>query len=605
MGLDLRLSVSKEMWRKNLPALTLLLLSVAASAQRASEAVVPTLKTTARLAVVDVVVTDAGGNPVPGLRKEDFKVLEDGKPQTISVFEEHTGQAPAAMKPPTLPANTFDNSPRADAPDSLNVVLLDALNTPLGDQSFVHQQVLKYLTGMPASAPMAIFILSTRLRLVHGFTSDLSALLAVLNDQKSGSSPQTSPLLLSGGEIHAEEQATAQMQSLATLDPNIQAAMDALRQFQAEQQSSKTLNRVNITLLEMQQLAQYLAGFPGRKNVIWFSGAFPVTFFKDFSSMGEGGEYNELRKTGDALTAARVAVYPVEAGGLAANTLYDASALPLKVTNAADATRSQVTQLQNDSIQRNANQATMEELAHDTGGKAFYNSNGLDEALAQAVRDGSRYYTLDYTPTNKVMNGKYRRIHVKLTHGHYKLAYRLGYNAEDERTAGAVAEKLATGDLLVPLMAWGLPDFAQILYRMSVKPSTPQPELTGPRAGDNLKVQGAFTRMDVDLAVSEKALQLEAAPDGRRNGKLEVTLIAYDRYGNPMNWLVRKMELSLSPEQYRAYWDIGLQFHLEFDVPRGSSYLRSGVCDLESGKAGTIEVLLTVPPASPQDARSN
>jgi VWFA-related protein len=556
------------------------------------------------LAVVDVVVTDQNDQPVPGLRKEDFSVFEDGKPQAISIFEEHTGNPPAAIKPPTLPPNTFDNSPRADAPDSLNVVLLDALNTPLGDQTFVHQQVLKYLAGMHASAPMAIFILSTRLRLVHGFTSDLPALLAVLNDQKSGSSPQASPLLLSGGEIQAGEQATAQMQSLAALDPNIQAAMDALRQFQAEEKSSKTLDRVKITLLEMRKLAQYLAGFPGRKNVIWFSGAFPVTFFKDFSSMGEGGEYEELRKTGVAFTAARVAVYPVQATGLAANSLYDASALPLKVTNAAGATRAQVTQLQNDSIERNANQATMGELAHETGGKAFYNTNGLDEALAQAIRDGSRFYTLDYIPTNKEMNGKYRHIHVKLTNSHYKLAYRLGYNAEDERTAGAVAQKPATGDPLLPLMAWGLPDFAQILYRMSVKPSTPQPELTAPRAGDNLKVQGAFTRMNVDLAIPEKGLQLEAAPDGRHNGKLEVTLIAYDRYGNPMNWLVRKMELSFSPEQYKTYWDIGLQLHLEFDAPRGSSYLRSGVCDLESGKAGTIEVLLNVPAASPQDGRS-
>ena len=107
------------------------------------------------------------------------------------------------------------------------------------------------------------------------------------------------------------------------------------------------------------------------------------------------------------------------------------------------------------------------------------------------------------------MNGKYRHIHVKLTNGHYKLAYRLGYNADDERTAGAVAEKLATGDPLLPLMAWGLPDFAQILYLMSVKPSTPQPELTAPRLGDNLKLQGAFTRMDLDLAIAEKALQLK------------------------------------------------------------------------------------------------
>jgi VWFA-related protein len=597
--------VSKEMWRKHLSGLTLLVASVAVAAQQSPEAAGPTLKTTARLAVVDVVVTDNNDQPIPGLRKEDFKVFEDGKPQTISIFEEHTGLAPAAIKPLTLPPNTFDNSPRTEAPDSLNVVLLDALNTSIGDQSFVHQQVLKYLTGMHASAPLAVFILSTRLRLVHGFTSDLSALQAILNDKKSGAGPQAAPLLLSGGEIQADEQATAQMQSLAALDPNVQAAMDALRQFQAEEKASKTLDRVKITLFEMRQLAQYLAGFPGRKNVIWFSGSFPVALFQNYTSMGEGGEYQDLRQTANAFTAARVAVYPVEAKGLAPDSFYEASALPLKVTNAAGATQSQVTQLQNSSIQRNANQATMGELAHQTGGKAFYNANGLDEALARAVRDGSRFYTLDYVPTNKEMNGKYRHIRVTLTHGHYKLSYRLGYNADDETRVRAVAQKLATGDPLVPLMAWGLPDFPQILYRMSVKPSTPQPELTAPRAGDNLKVQGAFTRMDVDLAVTERALSLEAAPDGRSKGTLEITLIAYDRYGNPLNWLVRKVELSLSPEQYKTYSDIGLQFHLEFDAPRGAAYLRSGVCDLASGKAGTMEILLTVPPASPPDASRN
>jgi len=574
----------------------------------APEAVGPTLKTTARLVVVDVVVTDWYGQPIPGLRKEDFRVFEDGQPQTISVFEEHTGKAPAALKPPALPPNTFSNFPRADAPDSLNVVLLDALNTPIADQSYVHQQVLKYLTGMHTSEPIAIFILSKRLRLVHGFTSDLSALLAALNDQKSGSSPQSSPLLRSPGEIQAGEQAVGEMQLLAVLDPHMQASMDALRQFQAEEESSQTDVRVKITLSSLRYLAQYLSGFPGRKNVVWFSGAFPLNILRDPSKrLAQDRQYEEeLHKTADALTRARVAVYPVEAGGLAPDSLYEASALPLKVTSAAEATQAQVDQLQNDSFQRTAKQATMEEMARDTGGKAFYSTNGLDEALALAIHDGARYYTLDYTPTNRKMDGGYRHIQVKLTHGHHKLAYRRGYNADDERRVRAVAEKLATGDPLQPLMASGLPDFAQIRYLMSVKPSTPQPELTAPRAGDNLKLEGAFTRMDVDLAVSEHALQLEAAPDGRHHGTLEVTLIAYDRYGNQMNWLVRNSKISLSPERFKALWNIGLHLHFEFDVPRGTSYLRSGVCDLATGKAGTMEVLLKAPPVpEPRDAKSN
>ena len=567
-----------------------------------------TLKAASRLVVVDVVVRDRVGQQIQGLSKEDFKVFEDGRPQIISVFEEHTGKAPAVIKTPALPPDTFSNSPRSEAPDSLNVVLLDALNTPLQDQSYVHQQVLKYLAGMHTDEPIAIFILSTQLRMVHGFTSDLSVLLAALNDKKSGSGPQGSLLLRSPIEAHVEDQAAAQMQELATLDPNIQAAIDSLRQFLAESESSQTDLRVRITTSGLQQLAQYLSVFPGRKNVIWFSGTFPLTLFKDPSksdTLGDRDFQEYVRKTANELTKARVAIYPVGAEGLAPDSLYDTSAPPLKVTSAAQATQVQVSQLHSDSLQRTGRQAAMDEFAKGTGGIAFYNTNGFDGALEQAIHDGKRYYTLGYVPTNKEMDGKYRRIQVKLTKGHSKLSYRQGYNAEEKQRTRAVTDRVANIDPLQPLMTSGLPNFAQILYIMNVKPTSPQPEVTSPRAGDNVKLAGPFTRMDVNLAVSEKALELQATPDGMRHGTLEFALIAYDRYGNQMNWLVRTMEVSLTAERYKDFWDSGLQFHFEFDAPRGTAYLRSGVCDTVSQKVGTIEVLLREPVAVPQQAKPN
>ncbi|HUA16199.1 MAG TPA: VWA domain-containing protein [Verrucomicrobiae bacterium] len=599
------------MLRGILPPLTLVLLSsVTLPAQHNPEPVGPVLKSTSRLVIVDVVVRDANGQPVPGLRKEDFRVLEDGVPQVVSVFEEHTGRPYAELKQPALPPNTFSNTPRADAPDSLNVVLLDALNTPLTDQVFVRQQILKYLNSLHTSEPIAVFILSERLRMVHGFTRDLPELLAALGDKASKSGPQLSPLLRSGGEIQAQEQTAAQIQSEVYLSSgsyyhvskDIQAEVDALRQFSDEQESSKTRNRVDITLSAMRQIATYLAGFPGRKNVVWFSGAFPLTFSPNPSALStnlmEWNYAEELRKTARALTVARVAVYPVEAGGLSTDPLFEASGLPAAgITDARTATEYETSTLQEDGMQRTAAQTTMKELAFNTGGEAFYNTNGLDDALAQAIHHGARYYTLDYTPTNKKMYGRCRHIHVQLTHQHYKLAYRPGYDPADEATARTGVHSRASGDPLRPLMAPGLPNFPQILYEMRVKPTSPQPEFTAQRAGDNSNLQGAFTRMDVDLAISEKALRLEAAPNGQRNGTVELALVVYDRYGNPLNWVVRNMELSLTPEQYKNFWDVGVQFHMEFDVPRGASYLRSGVCDLASGKAGTIEVVLDVPAA--------
>jgi VWFA-related protein len=570
------------------------------------EPVGPTLKTSSRLVVVDVAVTDATGNPIRGLRKEDFEVLEDGKTQTVSVFEEHTGKPPAPIKTPALPPDTFSNAPRVEVPDSLNVFLVDALNTPNDSQLYVHQQVIKYLTSVQGSEPIAIFVLSgDQLRLVHGFTSDRSALLAALEDKQSGSGPQNSPLLRSGGEIQVEQQAIEQMQSLTAFDRDIQSAMDALKQFLAESESSQTSLRVNATFSALRQLARYLAAFPGRKNLVWFSEVFPLVTFE--GQFLDRDYQEEARKTTEALTRARVAVYPVEPGGLAPDSFYDAGALgPAgeRVNSAGGAILAQRNYFQRGTAERTGKQATMDVLADQTGGKAFYNLNRLDETLAQVVRFGAYYYTLDYVPTNTRMDGEYRRIHVKLKRGHLNLSYRRAYKADDQQKVNAAA-KIATKDPLQPLMAPGLPNFAQVRYLMSVKPATPQPELTAQRAGDNSQFEGPFTRMDVNLAVSEKALQLEPGPDRLRHGTLEITLVAYNPFGHQMNWLVRNMDLSISEEQYKASWDPGLQFHFEFDAPTGAAFFRSGVCDLASGKAGTMEVPLHAPAIAPKGTESH
>jgi VWFA-related protein len=580
-----------------------------------------TFRSNSRLVVVDVVVTDRNDQPVPGLHKEDFQVLEDGQPQSVRFFEEHTGAASAAMKTPPLPPNTFTNIPRIDAPDALNVLLLDALNTTLQDQSVVHQKMISYLAGIHPGTRLAIFTMSLQLRLVHGFTSDPSALVAALNDKKSKGGPQASPLLRSGAEINSDNQIIGQMQSLLAVDPGIQASIDALQQFQAETTSNQTDARVAVTLYQLQQLARYLGGFPGRKNLIWFSGAFPLNIFQDPSLMNPTDatrnpdmdldavrrQYGEsVQRTADELTKAQVAIYPVEAGGLV-YSLPDASSVTINMqSNARQATSQQVSDLQNDSVQRNGDHATMDELAKDTGGEAFYNNNGLDDALARAMHNGARYYTLDYAPAGVHMDGKYRRIQVKLKHGKYRLAYRRGYNADDGKTVLMAQEKPAA-DPLQPLMAPGMPNFAQILYLMSVQPLNPQPDPQATRAGDNAKFAGPFVRLGVDFAIKEKDLQLEARADGNRHGNLELTVITYDHYGNPTNWMVRSMEFSLDPELYTAFHRVGLQLHYEIDAPRDSAYLRSGVYDLASGKAGTLEIPLnvaTVAPVAPTAASS-
>ena len=160
-----------------------------------------TIKTKVRLALVDVVVTNDKGDSVTGLHKGDFQVLEDGKPQTISTFEEHHGGPPTQIKLPTLPPHVYTNFPVSQTSDAVNVLLLDAMNTPRLDQAYVHTQMINYLKTIPPSTRVAIFTLASRLRMLQGVTTDSSELLKVLNSVQAG--PQESSLLPSDGETEA------------------------------------------------------------------------------------------------------------------------------------------------------------------------------------------------------------------------------------------------------------------------------------------------------------------------------------------------------------------------------------------------------------------
>ena len=151
----------------------------------------PTYRSTARTVVVDVVVAK-GDQPILGLRKQDFQVLEDGKPQTVDFFEEHSAKTlpvGAVASLPKMPPGVYTNVPPAPENDSVNVLLLDALNTDKDDQVNVHNQIMQFLKTMQPGTRAAIFTLSSRLRMVQGFTTDSSA-LAAMNDPSSAIFPK-------------------------------------------------------------------------------------------------------------------------------------------------------------------------------------------------------------------------------------------------------------------------------------------------------------------------------------------------------------------------------------------------------------------------------
>jgi len=139
------------------------------------------IRSTTRLVQVSVVVTDKKGQPITGLKKEDFTLVDESQPQQIAFF---SAEAPRPSIPANpLPKNVYTNryELKGQDPGAVTVVLFDSLNTSPQDQEYVRKQVIKFLKNLKPQDHVAIYALTTKLLLLHEFTQDSAALLNAAN----------------------------------------------------------------------------------------------------------------------------------------------------------------------------------------------------------------------------------------------------------------------------------------------------------------------------------------------------------------------------------------------------------------------------------------
>ncbi len=564
------------------------------------------LQTGTQLVVVDVVVQDKTGHPVQGLKAQDFQLTEGHVAQTLHTFEDHTTATPvAAPSFPKLPPGTFTDYTPTPPNGALNILLLDAMNTPMKDQSFVRYQLQQYVKHARPGARIAIFGLANRLVILQGFTSDPETLKDAVDHKLI---PRSSPLLDDPNDPGLEamtEDATQLQQTAANLT-----------QFEAEQAALETNLRKQFTLDALNELGHYLANFPGRKNLIWFSGSFPLNILPDATlqdpfavvQLDEG----EFRETTNLLAKAQVAVYPIDARGLMTQPMYDAS-------NSGRAYARNPQKFGQDLAKFSTSQAqehsTMEQMARDTGGEAIYNSNGLAEAVNKDIESGSNYYTLSYIPTDRRQNGAYREIRVQLTGADaakdWKLSYRHGYYADEKHpdkhaeTAVNSTEIVKTNDAASvaqhaaaayarAAMARGAPTPEEILFKVRVLPASTETEpqvAPGNELNPNGKVPGPYRRFDVDYVSLPREFALEQQPDGRRTDQIEFMVYVYDVDGRLLNAAGKTIAVNLPPDAYKQFLQGALQFHLEVSAPtRQESYLRVAIHDINNNHFGVVEV---------------
>jgi VWFA-related protein len=560
----------------------------------------PDIKVSSRLVVVDVVVRK-GNRPVSSLQQSDFALDEDGAPQTIRYFAPHfSEEAPvvnaAAANPPvgqpsSLPPATYTNLPAANVTDSVTVLLLDGLNTQPSDVQYVRREMISYLKKLPPGRRIAVFALGHQLRMLQGFTTDSSLLLATLEKANA-----TSPTSLLPPEDQTFQE-RAQLDSMRAGGVSPQDIANT-QNFMSDADAGQTAMRVDMTLEAMQQLSRYLVAISGRKNLVWFSGSFPLQFFATYTDpygntlTVPGAAFNEqVKETADMLVAARVAVYPVDARGVLMQPMFSATqqtdyAAPGGGPGRYNADR------QMSGLRTISEHSAQDVLAQQTGGRAVHDSNGLQEAIADAISDGSNYYTLAYVPTNTNYNGAQRNIQVRLAHEKADLFYRRSYYADATTLSGNGAKRDGRA-IFLDAMQRGMPASSQIVFDVRVAAPDQNPP-SGPIAGAKPTMKNRAARYAIDYAAVLGTIGLAQNTSGAWQGHVAALAIAYDRDGNRLNWAVNDLPLNLDQASRDRAASSGLQIHQVLDLPGGDLFLRVGIYDPTSGHFGTFEVPLHV-----------
>lgn len=549
-----------------------------------SSAPLPVIHETVRRVPVDIVVTDKQGNPVRGLKKEDFTVKEDKTEQTVLSFDYQDGSAPSfvPVKLPTLPANTFVNLPSEPERGPLYVLYYDMVNTPMEDQMSAHKQILDFIDHAQPGSRFALFVNAYGLHLIQGFTSDHALLHAAVLSKGPG--PHIPDVFMDGANYGSQDAGAA--------------------------------------LHSLKFLADYLGGIPGRKNLLWLSSVFPIpagpTMTGHNSDTGVGGGFSSstlqindltyllstaIKETYSAMMRSQVALYPVDVEGQ--NT----------ETNPGD------------KITKDKYEDT---IAGATGGHAYYGGNRVQLLLDQAVENGESYYTLTYDPTNTKYDGTERQIEVKLANAEksgYTLSYRtLYYAANDDNTPETqkkdalqtrfVAAK--TEDTLYANIEHGAPMLHDLVFSAHLD-TAGEPVMATAQQMTELEDSPAFFRTrrkdrpekplapvklqkyQINYGIVDPQLKAQARAHGAP-AILEFAAAAYDADGRLLNSMLNEGQASTDAAPAGKPQSV---FHAEqeIEVPPGAAWIRIAVRDKLTNRTGTLEVPLplkadTAPPTA-------
>jgi len=514
-------------------------------------------RSNSNLVIVDVIVRDKSGKEIDNLKHDDFTLLEDGKPQKIAVFEfQKLSTAPAQPAPamplvvattPPIVERKATNSPLPGGiryqDRRLIVLLFDLSSMQPAEQVRATESARKFLTQqMTASDLVSVMTFSNELKTLQEFTGDRDLLDQAIHKIAIGEGSDLNVVGDTGDSSSGEDTGAA---------------------FVADETEFNIFN-TDMKLSALQTAARTLGALPEKKAVIYFSSGISKTGVENQS---------QLRSTVNAAVRANVSFYPVDARGLTA-------IIPGGDASHASQRGSGLFSGAAQSSQRNSfndSQETLVSLASDTGGKAFLDNNNLSQGIAQAQKDIGSYYILGYYSANAALDGRYRRIQVKLAPKiQAKLDYREGYYAPKEFGKFTASDK-------------------ESQLQQALMLGDPQTDLPLALEVNYFRLNRSSYFVPVAVKIPSSAVELG------KKGENEVTDFDFigelrDSKGRLLPTGVRDgITVKLDAENAAKLQSRNFEYDTGFTLPAGQYHLKFLARENRTGKMGTFETNFTIP----------
>ncbi len=525
-----------------------------------------TFKVEVNYVEVDAIVTDQQGNFVRDLKKDDFQILEQGKPQTVANFS--LVDIPVeSFDPPLFKATPIEPDVRSNRNDfngRIYVIVLDDLNTAFSRSARVKVAARQFIDRYLGANDVAAIVTTGGAKGgSQEFTSSHQRLMRSV-DQFMGQK-ERSPTL-----ERVDEYYRTQGMGLGGRpgDPS-----EAIRVYKARN-----------TFTVLKNVADYMAGIRGRrKAVVFFSEGIDYDIYDPINNQYA----SDIRGYGQdaiaAATRANVSYYAVDPRGL---TSFDEGAEIGALPN--DPSLGLGLSALQDELR--ISQDSLRTLASETGGFAAVNSNDFSNSFGRIVRDNSSYYVLGYYSTDTRRDGQFRGINVRLKNSSLQVRARKGYVAPRGRppagtpAPAGIAASIAMREALdspVPVTGLSISAFAAPMA------GSPTAKNKGASVLVVVEVDGAGLKFKEDKGVFAN--------------DLELAIVALDESAKVRDGAKDTAELRLKPDTHAVVAKNGVRLTRRIALPPGRYQLKIGARESVGGSVGSVMYDLDVPDFSKTD----